>query len=101
MGPCAKQEVTAIISKGDKVYIGSNWCKSPQKECPRKNLPTGKGYELCKSVCGQENHAEINACLMAGSKAKGGIMFLIGHYYCCTECLEVIKQHGIKKVYIV
>jgi len=99
-GPCAKQEVTAIILMGSDIILGSNWCGNSQQECPRRGLPTGEGYELCKSICKQENHAEVDACKKI-NKIKGGIMFIIGHYYCCDECKRVMDKCGIKKVYFV
>jgi len=95
---CAKQETVAIIVNEDKIFIGSNWCESPQDSCPRKELPTGIGYELCKSVCHQKAHAEIDAIAKAGEYAKGGTLFLLGHYYCCENCKAAMDKAGIKNV---
>ena len=50
---CAKQTIIAIINKYYKFYIGLNWCKNPQTICPRHNMKTGEGYDLCKSICDQ------------------------------------------------
>lgn len=101
MGPCAKQTVraTIITPEGERI-TGTNWCENPQVECPRGNMPTGQGYELCREVCGQKNHAEVDACLKAGEKAKGGTLYLEGHSYCCPPCLKVMKEHGIASVVI-
>jgi deoxycytidylate deaminase len=97
---CVKQTTIAIIVNNGKAWIGSNWCRSPQLECPRKGLPTGVGYELCKLKCRQDDHAEVNACMLAGKKAAGGVLYLIGHTYCCDNCMKVIHEHGIKHVFI-
>lgn len=97
---CAKQIVIAIIVKGNQFWFGYNECNNPQLKCPRKGLPTGQGYELCKSVCGQESHAEIQAIKHAGKNASGGVMYLIGHTYCCDDCLKEIKSALIKDVII-
>ena len=70
------------------------------EECPRKDLPTGVGYDLCKKVCKQKHHAEVDACLKAGKEAQGGTLFLIGHTYCCDACKKVMDEHGIKKAII-
>jgi len=32
--------------------------------------------------------------------AEGAILYLIGHYYCCDNCKEIMKKFGIKKVVI-
>lgn len=97
---CAKQTTIAIIVNGDQFWVGSNWCKNPQNECPRKDMPTGQGYELCQSVCQQNAHAEVDACMKAGKDADGGTLYLIGHYYCCDDCKDVMEEYGIKDIHI-
>lgn len=99
-GKCAKQETIAIIENDGRYWIGSNWCKNTQEHCPRKDMETGIGYELCKTVCQQNNHAEIDVCLKAGESAKDGTLYLIGHTYCCDNCKSVMKDHGIKEIII-
>ena len=64
-------------------------------------MKTGEGYELCRSVCGQKHHAEVDACLKAGERARGGVLYLIGHSYCCDNCLSVMKEHGIDDIKII
>jgi deoxycytidylate deaminase len=99
---CAKQTTVAIIVSGDKVFIGTNSCKNPQKVCPRdeQGFKTGEGYHLCKEICNQGAHAEVDACQKAGEFANGAILMLFGHYYCCENCKNVMKQYGIKNVKI-
>ena len=97
---CTKQEVMAIIENNGRFWIDSNWCYNPQKVCPRKDMKTGEGYELCKDICKQTNHAEVNACFKAGEGARGGTLYLIGHTYCCDDCKKVMDEYGIKKVVI-
>lgn len=97
---CAKQTVIAIVVNNGEYWVGSNWCKTPQAVCPRGDMKTGEGYELCKSVCHQENHAEINALNKAGSNANGGELYIIGHSYCCDTCKNIATERGIKKIHI-
>jgi deoxycytidylate deaminase len=97
---CAKQTTVAIIENHGKYWIGSNWCGHPQESCPRKDLPTGVGYEKCKDICLQNAHAEIDACNKAGDGAFGGTLYLIGHTYCCEPCKARMKDAGIEKVVI-
>lgn len=97
---CARQLTVAIIVNKGKFWVGSNSCDNPQKRCPRGNMPTGIGYELCKDICKQTGHAEENACRAAGKSAKGGTLYLIGHTYCCHKCMKIIKRSGIIKVVI-
>ena len=97
---CVKQTTVAIIVNNGQAWIGSNWCRTPQDECPRKTLPTGVGYEMCKEICNQNSHAEVDACNKAGVNAKGGTLYLIGHTYCCDNCLSVMDKYGIRNVVI-
>ena len=98
---CKKQTTVAVIMKdGQLVSIGTNEINADIKECPRKGMETGVGYELCRDVCKQKNHAEVNACLKAGEQAKGSTLFLIGHTYCCDNCKRVMKEYGVKEVKI-
>ena len=101
MKQCKKKTTVAVIMKGGQlIAIGTNEIHADIEECPRKGLPTGVGYDLCKDVCKQKHHAEVDACLKAGKEARGAILFLIGHTYCCDACKEVMDQHGIKEVVI-
>jgi deoxycytidylate deaminase len=99
VGPCQKLTVTAtIVAPDGSVFVATNYCDTPQIVCPRSGLPTGIGYELCKSVCNQRNHAEVNAILLAGDAAKGGTLYLEGHTYCCKSCLAAATDAGIASV---
>jgi len=98
---CAKQLTVAIIVNGLHFYLGTNYCDNEQEKCPREDMKTGEGYDLCKNICEQKHHAEVAACLEAGEDARGGTLYLIGHSYCCNNCKEVMNKHGIKKVVIV
>jgi deoxycytidylate deaminase len=100
IGRCVKQTTIAIIKNNGQVFAGTNSCETPQSECPRKGMATGQGYELCHEICGQTNHAEVDACIRAGEKARGGTLFLIGHYYFCDNCIAVMKEYGIKEWHI-
>lgn len=99
---CVKQEVIAILVKGSKFWIGSNWCENPQTVCPRVvyKLPTGVGYGLCKDLCKQKHHAELDALHKAGAHAKGAELYLTGHSYICKGCLKNLQKSGVSSVHI-
>lgn len=99
-GYCAKQVTVAIVVNGDKIFVGQNSCATPVAVCPRLHLPSGQGYEHCKTTCGQEFHAEEMALKKAGEHAQGATMFLIGHTYMCDNCRDMTKEYGIKDVFI-
>lgn len=100
-GPCAKQTVTAmIVAQNGTHFVATNHCLSPQPTCARAGMPTGVGYELCKSVCQQPAHAEINVIRFAGKHARGGTLYLSGHTYVCDECQAVAREAGVVSIVV-
>ncbi len=94
--PCAKQIIIATITAVDgRTFVGSNWCRNDIRDCPRAGMLSGEGYELCRDICGQENHAEVDACIRAGEAARGATLTLTGHTYICDNCLRVMNEYGI------
>lgn len=103
-GPCAKQVVTAVlITRDSKTHLGRNDVNNPQAVCPRvtAGMKTGEGYELCKTVCQQPDHAEVSvikAAIAAGSAVPGSVMFIYGHTYACEPCLSWCRHYGIERI---
>lgn len=103
LGPCAKQQVFAVIETDDgRTFGGTNACRNPQKTCPRVELGmrTGEGYQLCLDICKQTGHAEKNALEAAGPAAQGAIMRIYGHTYACAECTRQAKVAGIAELVV-
>lgn len=93
---CAKQLVLAVlVTPLGENFWGTNWCEHPQKSCPRGSMPSGQGYDLCRDICGQKAHAEIDALQQAGGKAKGGTVIVFGHTYCCLACIKAMNAAGV------
>nr|BDD47793.1 hypothetical protein 11 [Deltaproteobacteria bacterium] len=99
---CAKLQVIALlVSPKGEIFVGTNWCHEPQEVCPRADLPSGVGYEMCENVCKQHAHAEVDACIQAGEAARGSKVYLIGHSYACDDCMKVMAKHGVETVHII
>lgn len=101
--PCVKQTVKALILSidGEKTF-GSNSIRNVVNACPRvtEGCITGEGYHLCKSVCNQNEHAEVTALQNAkanGINVKGGTVFITGHTYFCDNCQNKMREAGIKE----
>lgn len=98
-GPCAKQTVAVlIVGRSGRRYLATNYTLNPQAVCPRGDMPTGFGYSLCREVCQQPGHAEINALRLAGDDAAGGRMVISGHTYACQSCRDAAGIAGITKI---
>lgn len=95
---CAKTTVvcTLVLASGERI-VGTNWCRNPQKYCPRK---PGEGYEKCKTICDQAGHAEEVAAAIAGPRAKGARAYIQGHTYACDNCQRVLFGAGVEAIII-
>lgn len=102
-GPCAKQTVTAtIVLPGGSRFVGTNHCYNAQQKCPRAGMPTGMGYELCRDICQQPGHAEVQALMCAAlagyTQLDGGVCFIEGHTYACASCIEALRIAGVEDI---
>jgi hypothetical protein len=100
-GPCVKQRVfCTIIAPNGQRWKGENYCVNPQSVCPRADMPTGVGYELCRDVCRQVGHAEVVAASLAGTGAQGATAYLEGHTYACDNCKATLKAAGVVEIIV-
>lgn len=100
-GPCAKMVVKAtLVAPNGNRYVATNYCMSPKTECARAGMPSGVGYHLCVEVCEQVGHAEVNAVTGAGPAAKDSVVYLEGHTYACSDCIDTCKAAGVKEIVI-
>ncbi|MDO8558198.1 MAG: hypothetical protein Q7S09_03345 [bacterium] len=123
---CLKTQTAALIVQDGKIVsYGYNMCCPqdqlyglPVVECPRMQTQTGAAYELCKPI-----HAEIVAVINAfgighvdrktlwhfpgfTNKLAGyrdffrgkAILYLLGHYWACEECVAFLKYVGITEI---
>lgn len=98
-GRCVKQVVRAtVVSPAGCYFIATNHVERQQAECPRAGMPTGEGYEICREVCGQSAHAEVNAIRLAGKHANGGTLYLEGHTHACGDCKDTAARAGIVRI---
>lgn len=99
--PCAKQVVKATIVTSDgRRFTGTNFILNEQATCPRGTLPSGEGYHLCREVCAQPGHAEVNALAAAGDAAWGSVLYLEGHTRVCDDCMEKCYRAGVMWIHL-
>lgn len=102
--PCLKQEVfTVLVTKDGQEFFGSNEMKACISICPREelNIPSGQGYHHCKETCHQDFHGEHQSCdraEKAEADTNDSIMYIVGHHYCCDNCLNVMRNANVSKV---
>lgn len=114
-GTCLRNNYGSIIVKHDEI-IAAGYSGAPRGRkncidlgyCTRKKyeMPSGKGYEKCRSV-----HSEQNAIISAARKDMiGASLYLVGinkrngEYVednePCSFCKRMIINAGIEKVYM-
>ena len=104
--PCIKQSVYAMIEIGDMQVFGSNKMLNDEITiCPRDTYgyKSGEGYHLCKDICKQESHADVDAIIAAQTmriNLIGATLTLVGHTYCCDNCKSAMESAGITTVNI-
>ena len=93
---CAQKRVQCVlIARDGEVFVGENWCNSPQAVCPRD---AWEGYDKCSSICKQNSHAEIEAIELAKGKARGATAYLINHTHYCRNCQEALFKAGVESL---
>lgn len=99
-GPCAKACVraTLVLSNGEHLE-STNFCMKPQRACPREQqgYGAGEGYHLCKEVCEQPAHAEVNVLTYAensGRNLKGSALY-VNYTWICPACWAEAKKRGV------
>lgn len=102
--PCASRHVVAVLVAADgRVFVGSNGVRRPQPCCPRKKAgyPRGRGWWMCREICGQLHHAEVDVLRRAGAAARGATLYLIGHDRACPECHKAMARAGVARLAVV
>ena len=113
-GTCLRRRFGAVIVDDNNTIISTGYNGAPvgQKDClehgfcwrEENNIKSGTAYEKCKSV-----HAEQNAIIQAGKKARKCTLYLTGidvksgkcvHVLPCFLCSKMILNAGISKVII-
>lgn len=94
---CAKKIVRCvIITKDGETFYGENSCNKPQVECPRTE---GEGYDKCKDICMQEDHAEIRALREARFiDISGSTAIITGIDHLCKPCARALSDKGVAEI---
>lgn len=109
---CLRRCYGAILVNQYNEVVATGYNGAPRNEehcdeiktCLRQNLkiPSGRNYEICKSV-----HAEQNACIQAGSRARGCTLYLAGfervsgapsYDLPCYMCTKLLLNAGVTNV---
>lgn len=89
-------KVGAVIVNDDNIVVGLGYNGFPRGVLDLENRLLDREVKYQMVV-----HAELNAILMAGERAKGGTIYtvptLVGNPALCTECCKAVIQSGIKR----
>jgi deoxycytidylate deaminase len=97
--PCLRRATRCVIVRADgRRYEARNLCEVDGDECPREvaGMPTGVGYELCRST-----HAEANVAELARVSADvPGEAFLFGHTWACGPCQHALVDVNVRTIHL-
>ena len=91
---CLDKAVGCVITSADNQIVSCGYNGAPSKVTDCRTLCK------CRKTYGQNclaTHAEINALIKAGERAKGGKLFVTLEP--CFECAKAIINAGIKQVF--
>lgn len=100
VGECRKQVVTCtIVGPGWRV-VATNYCLDAQPRCPREGFASGQRYDMCRDICKQPAHAEVNALHEALDNfgplfLSQSVAYVEGHTYACDHCVKALAAYGI------
>lgn len=94
-----------IIGRGyNKATLKLKWFNQwHKKHCLRKifNVPKNGWYWFCPGCALNKNHAEMVAIRNMTQKLEpnnDSILYILGHSYCCYNCLKNIAKANIKNI---
>lgn len=100
---CLDKTVVAVLHTPEGVFFGTNGIKHQPLICPRNQADdkVNQGYEKCKEVCGQPNHAELAAIRQwqqtgAGKYPRKAVINVYGTDKICDMCQGAIDMLGIR-----
>jgi dCMP deaminase len=89
-------KVGAVIVNNLRQIVGSGYNGFPRGVQDLEDRYNDRETKLSFVV-----HAEVNACLLAGDRARGGTIYItptLGYPPSCNDCSKVIIQVGISRV---
>lgn len=91
---CLDKAVGCVITSADNQIVSCGYNGAPSKVVDCRALGHCKKDSGARCIA---THAEINALIRAGERAKGGKLFVTLEP--CFECAKAIINAGIKEVY--
>jgi deoxycytidylate deaminase len=109
-------EIIARAANGNGYHENNIDSPGHRKGCIRRHVndereksgldkfKSGEGFELCPG-CHTDSHAEANLIketrkINNYDKLKGANLYMYGHFWCCRDCWQKMKEAGIKDVYL-
>jgi dCMP deaminase len=96
---CTRSQVGAVLTADNKLtYLGYNGVPAGEVHCTDGGCPRGLlTYEQLATLTDYSNcpafHAEYNAILKAGQKAKGGTIYVTREP--CSDCYRHLMGAGV------
>lgn len=97
---CQDKTIVAVLRSNGRVFFGINGISETMTYCPRNVMEMGvnQGYSMCRNVCRQESHAEVDAIdtWLRNSKADDTAEISIyGTGKICDNCMALLQKFNV------
>lgn len=97
---CQDKTIVAVLRSNGRVFLGINGISESMTYCPRNVMEMGvnQGYSMCRSICRQESHAEVDAIdtWLRNSKADDTAeISIFGTGKICDNCMALLQKFNV------
>lgn len=97
---CQDKTIVAVLRSNGRVFLGINGISENMTYCPRNVMEMGvnQGYSMCRSICRQESHAEVDAIdtwLRNSTADDTAEISIYGTGKICDNCMALLQKFNV------
>lgn len=97
---CQDKTIVAVLRSNGRVFFGINGISESMDYCPRNVMEMGvnQGYSMCRSICRQESHAEVDAIdtwLRNSTADDTAEISIYGTGKICDNCMALLQKFNV------
>lgn len=97
---CQDKTIVAVLRSNGRVFFGINGISESMAYCPRNVMEMGvnQGYSMCRSICRQESHAEVDAIdtwLRNSTADDTAEISIYGTGKICDNCMALLQKFNV------
>lgn len=97
---CQDKTIVAVLRSNGRVFFGINGISENMTYCPRNVMEMGvnQGYSMCRSICRQESHAEVDTIdtwLRNSTANDTAEISIYGTGKICDNCMALLQKFNV------